>query len=160
MNSNTIKHEPAFDVIGIGIRTTNQAAVSEGTIGMLWQEFFAAAVYDAIPNKIDSDLVAVYYDFENGRSGEYNLLIGARVSSVDTIPAGMLAVHVPAEQRITFTSKIGSRSEIVFALWKDIWKFEDQGSLKRAYVADYELYDSRSQDPQRAQMEIHIGVTE
>lgn len=158
MNSSRIEHEPAFYVIGIGIRTTNQAAITQGTIGMLWQQFFAESVYAAIPNKVDSALLAVYYDFENGKQGEYNLLIGARVSAVEDIPAGMLAVHVPAQKRITFTSAIGLRSDIVVNLWKKIWILEDQGKLDRNYTADYELYDERSQDPQQAQVDIHIGI--
>lgn len=158
MNNNLIQHEPAFDVIGIAIRTTNQAAMEQGTIGMLWQQFFVESVYAAIPDKVDHAIVAVYYDFEDGKKGEYNLLIGARVSSVDDIPAGMMAVHVPEQKRMVFTSPVGLRSEIVFELWQEIWQLEDQGTLNRAYTADYEVYDERSQDPQHAQIEIHIGL--
>lgn len=157
-NNNHIQHEPAFEVIGIAIRTTNQAAMEQGTIGMLWQQFFVESIYAAIPNKVDHALVAVYYDFEDGKKGEYNLLIGARVSSLDDIPAGMMAVHVPEQKRMVFISKVGLRSEIVFELWQEIWHLEDQGALNRAYTADYEVYDERSQDPQHAQIEIHIGL--
>lgn len=151
-------YEPAFDVIGIGIRTTNQDAATQGTIGMLWQQFFVESIGAAIPNKIDNNLIAVYYDFEHDRHGEYNLVIGARVSSIEEIPAGMIAVRVPAQQRIIFTSKVGLRGEVVVELWNDIWTLEDNGSLNRAYSADYEIYDERSQNPQQAQVEIHIGT--
>ncbi len=158
MNVKHVEAEKGFDVIGITIRTTNKAAIANGTIGKLWQQFFAESILSQIQNKIDNAVVAVYYDFENDKNGEYNVLIGARVSSVDNIPAGMVAQHVPIQKRTIFISEPGPISQIVFDLWKKIWILEDQNKINRAYTIDYELYDERSQDPQNAQIEIHIGT--
>lgn len=108
-----------------------------------------------IPNKADNAIVAVYYDFENDKNGEYNVLIGAKVSSTREIPEGMVAQHIPEQKRIIFMSESGPVSNIVFDLWIKIWDLEDQNKLYRNYIADYELYDERCQDPQNAQIAIH-----
>ena len=49
-------------------------------------------------------------------------------------------------------------SEVVLHRWHKIWLAEDQDTLKRTYLVDYELYDKRSFDSSNAQAEIHIGV--
>lgn len=157
-NDHVIKNENNFNVIGIAIRTTNKAAIENGTIAKLWQQFFVEQILSKIPNKLDNSVIALYYNFENNRDGQYDLLLGARVSSVDEIPVGMLAQHVHAEKRTTFMSEEGPISNIVFDLWKKIWNLEDQGKLDRTYHADYELYDEKSHHPQQAQVEIHIGI--
>lgn len=158
MNVGHIQAEKAFDVIGISLRTTNKAAVAEGTIGSLWQQFFAQDIFARIPNKIDNAIIAVYYDFESDKSGAYSLLIGARVSSTEVIPAGLDMLHVPAQKRSVFVSQKGPQGVIVFDLWKQLWTLEESGQLNRSYTADYELYDERSLDPQHAQVAIHIGI--
>lgn len=158
MNVNHTELEKSFNVIGIAIRTTNKEAIENGTIQKLWQQFFTESISSKIKNKIDNAIIALYYDFESDKNGEYNLLIGVRVSTIDEIPVGMAAKHVFAEKRAVFVSESGPRSHIVFDLWMKIWALEDQNKLDRTYIADYELYDERSQDPQNAQMEIHIGI--
>jgi predicted transcriptional regulator YdeE len=47
---------------------------------------------------------------------------------------------------------------IEIALWQKIWRQEDAGDLKRAYIADYVIYDKRSHDPANAVVDIHIGL--
>lgn len=158
MNVSHVEAEKGFNVIGIAIRTTNKAAIADGTIQNLWQRFFNESILSKILNKVDNAIVAVYYDFENDKNGEYNVLIGAKVSSIEEIPAGMVAQHVPEQKRIIFMSESGPVSNIVFDLWMKIWALEDQNKLDRNYVADYELYDERCQDPQNAQIAIHIGI--
>ncbi len=158
MNIDHIQAEKAFDVIGISLRTTNKEAVAQGTIGSLWQRFFAQGILARIPNKIDNAIIAVYYDFESDKSGEYTLLIGARVSSTEVIPAGLDALHVPAQDRSVFVSQKGPQGVVVFDLWKQIWSLEEAKQLNRSYTADYEVYDERSLDPQHAQVAIHIGI--
>jgi len=158
MNIGHIQAEKAFDVIGISLRTTTKAAVAEGTIDKLWEQFFVKDILTQIPHKIDNAIIAVYYDFESDKSGSYNVLIGARVSSLDTVPTGLTALHIPAQKRNVFISEKGPRGTIVFDLWKKIWALEDSGKLNHSYTADYEVYDERSLDPENAQVEIHIGV--
>jgi predicted transcriptional regulator YdeE len=86
------------------------------------------------------------------------MLIGARVSSLDEVPDGMVARHVPSQEVTVFTTEQGDFGVVVFNTWLDIWSQEDQKKLNRAYENDYELYDERSLNPNKAQVEIHIGI--
>jgi predicted transcriptional regulator YdeE len=111
-----------------------------------------------IPNKIDHAMVAVYYDYESDYNGYYNLLLGARVSSLDGVPAGMVACHVPAQKSRVFVSESGQRSRVCVELWQKIWLLEDEHAVSRAYVADYELYDERSKNPHDGRVAICLGI--
>ena len=158
MNNNNLTIDQSFSVIGITLRTTNKAAINDGSIAQLWQQFLTDATYSKIPNKIDGALIAVYYDFENDKSGQYTVLLGARVSSIETIPAGMVAHSVPTQKRMVFTSERGPIPNIVFDLWNKIWKLENERKINRSYDADYELYENLNQNPEESVMTIHIGV--
>ena len=50
-------------------------------------------------------------------------------------------------------------SEVVINAWQKIWNMSvsDFGG-KRAYLADFELYDHRAGDPANAIVDIHIGI--
>lgn len=166
MNTNAIHQEPAFNVIGIAIRTTNKAAVEQGSIAKLWQQFFTDQCLSKINNKIDNCIIALYYEFETDKNAvylensnsEYTVLLGVRVSSLDNIAPGLVGQHVAAEKRMTFVSEIGSTQHIIFDLWKKIWTQYKKNQLDRTFKIDYELYDERSHNPEKAQMEIHIGI--
>lgn len=153
-----IQAEPAFDVIGIITRTSNKAAFQEGTIQKLWERFMTEQIFNKIPNKQDNAVIALYHDYEGDKDGEYSLLIGVRVTSIENIPSGMIAKHVIAEDRALFTTNQGPQTEVVIGEWQKIWNVEAQGELARSYTFDYELYDERSYDPANAIVEIHIGV--
>jgi predicted transcriptional regulator YdeE len=159
MSIATLNAENEFNVIGIGARTSNRVEFAgKGVISNLWQKLFAEQMLNKIPHKIDNAVVALYYNFENDKDGEYDILIGARVSSLDEVPEGMIGIHVPAEKRAVFVTEQGPQMQVVVGTWQKIWALEDQGKLNRTYQMDYELYDERSQDPAHAQVEIHIGV--
>lgn len=155
---NKTEKEKAFDVVGITIRTTNKEAIENSTIQKLWQKFFNEQILSKIPNKIDNFIIALYHNYENDKNGAYNLLLGARVSSIDKIPEGMVARHVPASKRAIFISEPIQKETAVFNLWKKIWDEEDQGRLNRAYGFDYELYDLPNNKLLNDRMEIHIDV--
>jgi len=44
-------------------------------------------------------------------------------------------------------------------MWQNIWKMNvaDLGGI-RAYIADFEVYDERSQNPEQAVLDIYIGI--
>lgn len=151
--------ETGFDVIGIVARTSNEKEMQgTGAISNLWQRFFTEQVLAKIPNKSDYGIIALYYDFASDKDGEYSILIGARVTSVAEVPTGMVAVHVPAEEKVCVLSQSGPVQAVVMDAWQQLWAMEDRGEIKRTYKGDYELYDERSLDPLNAQVEIHIGV--
>lgn len=82
------------------------------------------------------------------------------VSSLQEVPEGMRGFVIPAQKATIFLSDEGAIPQIVIDLWHIIWKLEDAGTLKRAYKADYEVYDQFASDPEHARMRIHIGTKE
>jgi predicted transcriptional regulator YdeE len=165
-----IRTEKSFYVIGISARTSNAKELSgNGVIGTLWHHFFSRSLLSRIPNRIDEDIVAVYFDYASDKNGEYNFLIGARVTNLEHVPDEMVGYEVPAQNYALFTSEQGQMPGVEIALWQKIWRQpdvakggdgrqEDAGNVKRAYIADYVVYDKRSHDPANAIVDIYIGL--
>ncbi len=152
--------EAGFVVIGIEARTNNVREMGTGgVIARQWERFFRENLVATIPNKADSSILAVYSDYASDKDGDYSFLIGTRVNSPDGVPPGMIAKRVPAGRYAIFTSGTGPVEKIVPEIWKEIWSVS-RATLggDRAYVADYEVYDSRASDPKNAQVEVHVGI--
>jgi predicted transcriptional regulator YdeE len=149
-----------FDVIGISVRTDNRAEMSaDGKIPKLWARIYSSNVIERIPNKTNKgELMALYYDYESDKDGEYSYMIGAAVSSTADVPEGMSVVHVPEGKYAVFTTERGPASKVVPALWKQIWAVKpSEPGGDRTYKVDYELYDEHDK-PDRAQVDIYIGI--
>jgi len=155
-----IVREPSFTVIGISARTTNAKEMSgEGVIGKQWARLMKENLLSNIPNRADSSIIAVYTDYESDANGAYTFILGAKVSSAEKIPAGMVAVKIPAGKYAFFVSDRGPASEVVPQIWGRIWSASKSalGGV-RAYKADFELYGPQAADPQNAQVEIYVGI--
>jgi predicted transcriptional regulator YdeE len=149
-----------FYVAGWLILTTNASEMSgNGKVGPLWQRIMGQNLISQIPNRTDGALIVVYSNYASDEKGEYDYLIGARVSSVENLPAGMTWKKVePGAYAVVLTDK-GQMPGVLQAAWAHIWKMspEELGG-KRAFVTDYEIYDARSANMQSAQIEIHVGL--
>jgi predicted transcriptional regulator YdeE len=149
-----------FYVAGYQVRTTNAAEASgESKIGPLWQRFMQENLAARIPNRADAAFTVVYSNYASDETGAYDYLLGARVTSVDHLPAGMSWKKVElATYAIILTDK-GQLPSVLQATWDRIWHMS-AGELggKRAFATDYEIYDKRTEDSQNAQVEIHIGL--
>lgn len=153
-----IIEEPAFIVIGISAQTTNAREMSgQGIIGKQWARVMKENLLSRIPNRADSDILALYTDYKSDANGPYTFIIGAKVSSADKVPSGMITLTVPAAKYAVFTSDPGPTSKVVPETWSRIWSFP-KSVLDRAYKTDFELYGRRALDPQNAQVNIFVGV--
>jgi len=152
--------ESGFTVVGIEVRTSNAKEISpEGVIGKQWARFMQENLAARIPHKADDSVLAVYSDYASDKDGEYNFLIGARVTSAKEVPAGMVVKKIPAGRYAVFTSEKGPVGKVVPGLWQKIWAVpETSPGGKRAYKADYEVYDQRAANPEDAQVDVHIGI--
>jgi predicted transcriptional regulator YdeE len=151
---------PEFSIIGIAARTTNAKEMSgEGVIADQWERVMAGGIIEQIPNRADSSVIAMYTDYESDASGEYTFLIGAKVTSIDSIPEGMIAKQVPDAGYAVFTSERGPAWKVVPGMWQKIWSTpaSEMGG-ERAFLADFEIYDERAADPQNAVVEVWVGV--
>src|ERR1700679_21054 len=99
------KTEKAFNVVGITIRTTNKLAVEEGTMSNLWDKCFVEQYLDKIPDKADKDIFAIYYDYENGKDGEYTLLLGCKVTSTKNVPKSMTIKQIPKQRYLNYKAE-------------------------------------------------------
>jgi predicted transcriptional regulator YdeE len=155
-----VVQEPGFIVIGISIRTSNAEEMSgRGVISQQWDRFVKEGQLNKIPDKVDSNILAVYTDYESDANGAYTFMIGARVSSANDLPQGMVAQEVPAGRYAVFTSEKGFVGKVVPQTWSRIWAVpESSPAGKRAYRADFEVYDQRAADTQNAQVDIYVGI--
>lgn len=146
----------SFTVIGIKIRTNNQA----GDIPRQWDRFFKEGVLGRIPNKLDADILAVYTRYASDHNGDYDYLIGARVRDASAAPEGMVADIIPEARYAVLTTERGPVGKVVSEAWQKIWTLEETGGLggRRTYRADFEVYDQRSRDPENSQVEIYVGI--
>jgi predicted transcriptional regulator YdeE len=54
----------------------------------------------------------------------------------------------------TFTAKGNLNEGVVYNAWLEIWKQD----INRTFVADFEVYDERAQNPTDATVDIFVGV--
>ena len=152
--------EPGFTVVGISTRTTNAVEMSgRGVIGKQWARFKKDGLLATIPNRVDSSILALYTDYESDHSGAYTFILGAKVSSAENVPPGMVSKEVPAGKYAVFTSARGPAAKVVPEAWQHINSLPKSApGGDRTYRADFEVYGKRAVDPQHAEVEIYIGI--
>jgi predicted transcriptional regulator YdeE len=146
-----------FTLIGKSARTTNVAEMKgEGIIPSHWERFFQEGTLNHIPFKKDEKIHAVYTEYESDETGPYSFVIGAAVTQVDEVPQGMTSYAFEESAYVVFTTRKGPLPEIVVEAWQFIWEWSK--THKRAFQADFEVYDERCSDPQNSQVDIYISV--
>jgi len=156
-----IVEQPEFSVIGIQVRTSNaKEATGGGAIPKQWDRFFREGIADKIPDKVDSTIYAIYTNYASDHNGEYDFIIGMKVSSVSDVPPGMVAQQVPSGRFAVIASAKGPVAQVVPQAWHRVYRLDDNKQLggARAYNADFELYDQRSQNPEDSQVDLYVGL--
>jgi predicted transcriptional regulator YdeE len=144
-----------FKIIGISVETTNQNNQAATDLGQLWGRFYNEQISSKIPNKESEDVYAVYTDYESDYMGKYTTIIGQRVSTLETIPDGMVGGEIKNEKLKKYIAK-GEMPNAVVETWKEIWATDN--SLNRSYAADFEIYSAKSQNGNESEVEIFIGI--
>ena len=156
-----VVEQQEFWVIGIQVRTDNgKETAAGGAIPRQWERFFKEAIADKIPHKVDSSIYGVYTGYASDRNGEYDFIIGMKVSRGSEVPPGMVATKVPKDRYAVVTSAPGPVAQVVPQAWQRVYALEDHQQLggARAYKADFELYDERSRNPGNSQVDLYIGL--
>ena len=149
----------AFQVIGVAVRTTNAKESSgNGEIPKLWQRVMQEDMIDKNPNRADQHLVVVNTNYASDQNGEYDYIVGSRVTSAKDVPAGFVAVSVPAGKYAVVESEKGPPQEILPKVWRRIWAMSpaELGGT-RAFKTDYEVYPAEM-DGQNTQVTIYLGL--
>lgn len=146
---------PAFHLVGIAVRTSNENGQAATDIPALWGRFMAEGILSKIPGRVDDTLYCVYTDYEKDHTRPYTTILGCQVHHPDTIPAGMTGKTFGAATYRRFTAKGDLAKGAVYNEWVNIWNTE----MPRTYVADFEVYGAKAQQPD-AEVDIYIGVRE
>jgi predicted transcriptional regulator YdeE len=144
-----------FKLIGIATRTTNKNNQAAQDLGKLWGNFFTENIMEKIPNKISSNIIAVYTDYKNDYTDEYTTIIGVPVSTLNEIPNGLIGREFEADNFQQFTAK-GAMPNAVVNAWIDIW--QQDKTLNRKYTYDFEVYGAQSNNGENSEVEIFIAV--
>lgn len=152
---------PAMNIVGFEIRTKNQdEAGPKGKIGPMWQKFMMEEWFKKFPQSAaQSPLLGIYTNYASDVNGEYSLIIGKEVKSIESLPSGMMAQTIPASKYAVFTTPKGEMPGVVVQAWQHIWSLsaKELGG-ERAYLADFELYDDRCADRSNAELDIYISI--
>lgn len=144
----------SFPVIGIAVRTSNADGHAAKDIPELWAKFWASDVAAKIPGITGKAIYSIYTAYEGDYTQPYTTLIGYKVENLDHIPEGFTGLVIEGGPYCKCTAKGKLSDGIVFNAWTAIWNTE----IPRAYTADFEVYDERSQNPDEAEVDIYLAV--
>ena len=149
-------------LVGITVRTSNAREMNPETakIGATMQKFFASGMQTQIfGRKNPGTVFAVYTNYESDEHGQYTYFLGEEVNDFENTEQGFETLTIPAQTYVKFTSIPGKMPAVCINMWQNIWKMKaaDLGGV-RAYIADFEVYDQRSHNPEHAVLDIYIGV--
>ena len=80
------------------------------------ERFFKENIFAKIPNKKSGDLLAIYTNYEGDYSKPYSWILGCEVTSLDSIPEGLVGKEI-AEQKYAAFSTEGKFPEGLIAVW-------------------------------------------
>lgn len=155
---------PEIKLIGITTRTNNKTEKDSLTakINATVQQYFQQALPEKIPHrKTPGVTYIVYTQYESDFSGDYTCFIGEVVTIFEVVTLGFEQLVIPAQDYIKFTCGPDKMPDVCIHAWQQIWGMTPVllGG-KRSYRADFEVYDKRSDDPQRTILDIYIGISQ
>ena len=157
-------------LVGLSARTNNMNEMNPltGKIGPLVQRFFLNALGKQIANlKKPGTTYSVYTEYESDHTGEYTYFIGEEVSEFSgnlqikgaSDKVDFKTLEIPKQTYTKFTTEPGPLPQSIIAAWQKIWFMnDDQIGGKRNYIADFEVFDERAQNPMNATLDIYVGV--
>lgn len=140
-----------FHLIGISKRTSNQNNQAVQAIGELWQQWQGEQLSERIPNLISQEVCCIYTNYEGDYTAPYDVILGHKVESIETIPEGFVSHTVVPTTFAKYIAKAPVLEQAVANTWKEIWSSD----LKRAYQSDFELYSLDF-----SEVAIYVGLQE
>ena len=151
-------------LVGITARTNNthlfESDPSTNKIAATVQKYFHSGLAKKIADKKNPGTTyCVYMNYESDFTGEYTYFIGEEVTSFDKVEKGFETITLPAQEYVKFTNQPGPMPSVCIDMWKKIWTMSESDlGGKRAYIADFEIYDERSLDHTKVTLDIYIGI--
>lgn len=151
---NTILDKPSLKVMGISIRTSNDADKAPQDIPKMWQRFYKENIFEKIPNKASNEIVALYCDYESDYTAPYTFILGCFVNELPNEPLEGLAVkNLPASRYVVYKAK-GKQPDALIDAWGKIWREAD----RRTYTGDFEIYGDKFFGQPDQEVDIFIAI--
>ncbi len=144
----------SFNFIGISIRTTNEKGQASQEIAGLWQKFMSENILDKIPNKINNEIYSLYTDYEGDHTKPYTTILGCKVASLTDIPNGMVGKSFNEGVYVKTSAKGDLMQGLIVNQWLKIFEM----NLDRTYVADFEIFGEKAQNPSDAEVDFYVGI--
>lgn len=151
-------------LVGITTRTSNAQLFERdpqvNKIAATVQKYFHNRLAEKIKErKNPGTTFCVYTNYESDVNGDYTYFIGEEVTSFEGLDKELELLTIPVQNYSKFTNQPGPMPTVCIDMWQNIWKMNatDLGG-ERAYIADFEVYDERSQNPEDAVLDIYIGI--
>jgi len=156
----TLTALPETKSVGVELRTSNAREANPVTaqIPGLWRRFMEENLIEKIPNRKEAGVIlGVYTNYESDHSGMYSLVLSTEVTSLDSVPEGLVGLTIPAARYLVFPAR-GPMPDATIETWQKIWSyFTPSSKIQRAYTVDFERHqwDAETQQPE---VDIHIAV--
>ncbi len=149
-------------LVGIKTRTNNKAEFKpeNAKIGAMIQAYDNHNISDKIiVRKTPGVVYCIYTEYESDLHGDYTYFIGEEVDNFDNVSEQLSKLIIPNQKYVKFTTDQGIMPGVCINAWKEIWQM-DASMLggTRGYIADFEVYDKRAQDPNNTVLDIYIGI--
>ena len=150
-------------LVGLTARTNNANEMNPNTskIGALAGSYWESQVANGFQNRTNPGVTySIYTEYESDEHGEYTYFIGEVVVSLDNQDLSQFqTLVIPKSSYQKFTTAPGEIPNIVISSWQEIWGMnESDFGGRRQYIADFEVYDERAQNPNAAVIDIYIGI--
>ncbi|MCH9643559.1 MAG: effector binding domain-containing protein [Gammaproteobacteria bacterium] len=150
-------------LIGLTARTNNQNEMNpeQSKIARLAGTYWGNQVANDFKHRTNPGITySVYTEYESDENGEYTYFVGEQVDSLDGQDLSKYKkLIIPKSNYTKFTTDAGKMPEVVIGAWQQIWSMSEKDFMgKRAYIADFEIYDQRAADPSNAIVDIYIGL--
>lgn len=139
--------------LSLKTQTTNEGGKSMVDCGNLWQKFESERYSSRIPNKLNEQVYAVYYQYEGDYTQPFSYFIGCAIKPGSEVPDGFDSLTIPPGSYQKFTAR-GKMPDCMQDVWKRIWK----SGIKRSYRVDFEIYDHRSKDWNNAEVDVFVST--
>ncbi|MFO1257269.1 MAG: GyrI-like domain-containing protein [Gammaproteobacteria bacterium] len=153
---------PEKNLVGIRVRTNNRLEVNPETGKILntLQQYFEQKLFESIQHRLKPGTTfCCYTDYESDHTGDYTYFVGEEVGSFDNQPTNLDRLIIPAQSYSLFTTNPAPMPDVIRNAWFSIWKMNDSDfGGKRKYHTDFEIYDERAANPQKAIVDIYIGI--
>jgi predicted transcriptional regulator YdeE len=153
---------PEIKLMGIRVRTSYTEELSPMTskIATCVQRYWQEGVFNQLVHRVNPGrLFAVYSEYESDEKGSYTYFLGEEVSTLESVPEGLVSMVLLAATYARFTTQPAPIPQVILDGWYTIWNMsaEEMGG-DRTFVADFEIYDERASNPMSAVVDIHVGI--